>query len=332
MALSWKFVLCVALLAAVATAQVTIDPSGVAVDATEEEVVDYEEIEVDYEIVEDYDVVEGDYDYVGEEEVDYDAAEGDYDYAGEGEGDYDYAGEVATGPTAEPTGILPISAAVPGPAPTPKLTIGALVGAVCPGIGEVLAGDNFSTLLGFLTDPEIAATEITLPEGVVVVAAPTNSAFEKFIAAVGPAAVADKAIVTEVLANHIATAANASESFATTLSGDQMGFWTLMGGAGGNPAPTPTGIAALVASNKDGVISDTPVDELAKVAGGVACTAEGQYAFAIDTVLVPEKYTPKPAAVPASAPASAPAPAPSAGFKASAAFAAIIGTAAVLLV
>ncbi|KAL4542179.1 hypothetical protein Ndes2526B_g06659 [Nannochloris sp. 'desiccata'] len=149
-------------------------------------------------------------------------------------------------------GAAPASAPTPAPAPTPKLTIGALVGSVCPDISAVLGGDDFSTLFEFLTDPEIAATEITLPEGVVVVAAPTNDAFKKLIAAVGPAAAANKTIVTEILANHIATATAASDTTATALSGETMGFWTEMGGVGGNMAPVPTGIAALV-DDKNGV-------------------------------------------------------------------------------
>ncbi|KAH7619678.1 hypothetical protein NADE_006509 [Nannochloris sp. 'desiccata'] len=223
-------------------------------------------------------------------------------------------------------GAAPASAPTPAPAPTPKLTIGALVGSVCPDISAVLGGDDFSTLFEFLTDPEIAATEITLPEGVVVVAAPTNDAFKKLIAAVGPAAAANKTIVTEILANHIATATAASDTTATALSGETMGFWTEMGGVGGNMAPVPTGIAALV-DDKNGVITDTPVDEMAKVVAGVACAAEGQYAFAIDTVLVPEKYTPKPAP----GPGAAPAPAPSAAGVASMGFAAVAAVAAAML-
>ncbi|KAG7670246.1 hypothetical protein Ndes2526B_g06657 [Nannochloris sp. 'desiccata'] len=210
------------------------------------------------------------------------------------------------------TVFLPDAAAPapgPDPAPAPTPTIGGLVGAACQGIKDVLAAENFSILAGLLTDPEIAATEITLPEGVVVIAAPTNAAFETLIAAVGPAAAANKTILTEILANHIATAAKASDTTATALSGETMGFWTEMGGVGGNMAPVPTGIAAIAAS-KTGIISDTPVDELAKVLGAITCTAEGQYAFGIDTVLVPEKYTPKPAPAPTPGPAPDPQPTP----------------------
>jgi uncharacterized surface protein with fasciclin (FAS1) repeats len=212
-------------------------------------------------------------------------------------------------------GAAPSPAAAPAPAPSaPKpLTIGALIGAVCPDIADVLAGPNFSTLTSLVSDPVIAKAEITLPKGVVVLAAPTNDAFAKFIAAVGPVAAANKTILIEVLANHIATAGAASDSSAKALSGETMGFWTEMGGAGGNPSPVPTGIAALVASNKGGVITDTPVDEMAKIVGAVGCGAQNQYAFGIDRVLAPAKYDPKPTPAPGAAPSPAPLPPSSAG-------------------
>jgi len=230
----------------------------------------------------------------------------------------------------------PAPAPADGPVPAPALTIGGLVDATCPDIKDVIASENFSTLRGFLFDAEIAGTEIDLPEGVVVIAAPTNDAFEEFLSKLDPEVAANKTIVTEILANHIATAETASESFGTTLGGAQMGFWTMMGGVGGNEAPVPTEIAELASSSENGVITDSdPVDEMANVAAAVDCADDGQYAFAIDTVLVPEKYTPEPAPapVPASGTSPEPAPAPSsAAGVASMGFAAVIAVVAAMLV
>jgi uncharacterized surface protein with fasciclin (FAS1) repeats len=329
--LSWKLILCAALLAVTATAQkpdVVIDDGAVLVD---------EAAANDYAPA-----PEGDYatDYAaaptaGDYDVDYAAAApatGDYaeDYtyaAAPGTGDYDYVAEAAAAPTVAP--VVKPTAAAPAAAPTaPKpLTIGALVASVCPGIGDILAGPNFTTLVSLLERDEIANTVINPPKGVVVIAAPTNAAFEPVIKAVGAAAIANNTIIGEILANHIAVAANASASTATALSGETLSFWTMMNGiVGGNPAPTPASIAGLAATSKDGVITDNGgVPEAGKVVGAASCGATGPFAFAVDQVLLPTKYAIKPTV-------AAPAPAPSsAGFKASAAFAAVAGAVALVM-
>ena len=232
--------------------------------------------------------------------------------------------------TAPAPGAAPAPA--PGPAPTPtKVTIGSLIGSVCPGIKNVLADSNFSTLVKFVSDPDIANTEITIPKGTVVIAAPTNAAFATYIGSVNAELLANKTVIAEILANHIAVAAAPSDDTATTLYGETMGFWTEMGGVGGNMAPTPTGIAALAATSKNGVITDSPADEMAKVVGSVACAAEGQYAFGIDTVLVPAKYDPAPVPAPAPGVAPTPGPVPSSGSVASMGLAAVAAMAAAIL-
>jgi hypothetical protein len=320
--LSWKIVLFAALLA-VATAQPSM-------------VVDDEALVVDETVTGDYAADAPSADYAP---TDYVAADYAADYAAApSAGDYvDYVDETATGdyaadaPAAGPTvGPIVQPAATPATAPAaaptaPKpLTIGALVDSLCPDIADILAGPNFTTLMDLAAREEIANREISLPKGVPVLVAPTNAAFTPVIEAVGADAIADNNLIFEILANHMAVATNASASTATALSGETLSFWTMMGGVGGNPAPTPASIAGLKANSVDGVITDNGgVPQAGKVVGAASCGAGGPYAFAVDTVMLPSKYD-----LPTVA---APAPAPSAAFKASAAFAAVAGAVALVM-
>jgi uncharacterized surface protein with fasciclin (FAS1) repeats len=329
---SWKFVLCAALLATIATAQKSPSPSPPADIAID----DGATVGGDYNSM----APAGDYNYAPGDYNDYAAGApgaGDYSedptYAGDYTaaapvGDYsvDYApapGPGAAGPAVVKPTSIPSAAPATAPAPAPtngKMTIGALVSSVCPDIANVIAGPNFSTLAGLIKDPVVANTEITLPKGAVVLVAPTNAAFTSYLAAVGPTVAANKTVVAQILANHIATAASSANSTATALSGETLSFWTEMGGVGGNDSPVPTGIAALTASNKGGLVTDADASEMAKISASVPCTAQNQYAFAVDSVLAPKAYE---IMAPAAAPmAAAPGPAPSSGFKASA-FAAV---------
>ncbi len=225
-----------------------------------------------------------------------------------------------------PAAAAPSPASAPAPAPSaPTPTIGGLVGAICPAISDVISGPNFSTLLGLLTDPQIAATEINLPKGLIVVAAPTNAAFASYLASVSPSVASNKTALATILANHIATATAASDSTAKALSGETMGFFTKMDAT---VPSTPTSIAS-VAATKTGMLTSEPAGSMTNVVGAVSsCSADGQIAFGVDQVLPPAGFLPTPAPAPGPAPAPKPAPvpappAPSAGFKASAAFAVV---------
>jgi uncharacterized surface protein with fasciclin (FAS1) repeats len=192
-------------------------------------------------------------------------------------------------PGADATVVTP----TPGPSVAPPFTIGGLVGAACAGIKNVLSGPNFSTLAGLLADPDISGTDINLPKGVLVIAAPTNAAFTSYIASVGPAVAANKTAVAEILANHIAVANSASDSTAAALGGENLAFWASVAGSS---VPVSTSIAAI-AAGKSGIITDADYNQMANVLGAVTCIAEGQYAFGIDTVLVPAEYEPSPTPV-----------------------------------
>jgi large subunit ribosomal protein L40e len=293
------------------------------------------------------------------------------------------------------------------PAP---LTLGALMGATCTDIMDVLASEDFSTLASLISDPEIAAKQLPDINGTVVIAAPTNTAFTALLSAVGADFTANKTAVFEVLANHIAIASSANATTATALSGEQLNFWLdrttssnaslpaslpsddmtffvktltgktvtlegirptdsiesvkmkfqgkegippdqqrlifngkqledgrtveyykipnpatihlvlrLRGGksvtinmamaAESDPDPVPQSIAATASDPTDGAITDVGTKEISKVLTAIACPKEKQYVFAIDTVLLPEKYE---------AAASAPVPAaPEAGAETS---------------
>jgi hypothetical protein len=313
---SWKFILCAALLATVATAEtgdyVAGSGGGDAPPPTAGEMgMGGGDMYADYEV---YDLADA-------------PGSGDYSEAVASSGDYAQPPAPEEAPPAAKTPaaskpVKPTGALAPAPA-TGKLTIGSLIGSVCPDIAGVLSGANFSSLAGLIADPEIAKTEITLPEGVVVIAAPTNTALLNFLSAVGPTVASNKTLLATVLANHIAVATDTAATSAKALSRDTLSFWTEMGGSG-SPAPLPATIADLVASNgKNGVITDAASDALVKISGAVKCPTQNQYAFVVDTVIVPAKFE-------RAEEAAAPKPAPSSAFVASA-FAAVGAIAALMM-
>ena len=208
------------------------------------------------------------------------------------------------------TATAPAAAPGPAPAETPiSTTIGGLVGLACSGITDVLATDNFSILYGLLTRPDVANTKIVIPPGEIVIAAPTNAAFTSLLGKLDPKLAENTTVVVDLLANHIGVASNtATAGPAVALSGAPLNFWRAPAGAD----PTLISIDALAADTTNGAITDGDTD-IAKVAAAVSCASEGQYAFAIDKVLVPAAYEAAlaPAAAPAPAPVTAPAPAPS---------------------
>ena len=206
------------------------------------------------------------------------------------------------------TATAPAAAPGPAPAETPiSTTIGGLVGLACSGITDVLATDNFSILYGLLTRPDVANTKIVIPPGEIVIAAPTNAAFTSLLGKLDPKLAENTTVVVDLLANHIAVASSATTTDpAVALSGAPMNFWKAPAGAD----PTPVSIDTLIADEtRTGAITDGDND-IAKVAAAVSCASEGQYAFAIDKVLVPAAY--EAALTPAAAPGSAPALAPAA--------------------
>ena len=208
------------------------------------------------------------------------------------------------------TATAPAAAPGPAPAETPiSTTIGGLVGLACSGITDVLATDNFSILYGLLTRPDVANTKIVIPPGDIVIAAPNNAAFTSLLGKLDPKLAENTTVVVDLLANHIGVASNtATAGPAVALSGAPLNFWRAPAGAD----PTLISIDALAADTTNGAITDGDTD-IAKVAAAVSCASEGQYAFAIDKVLVPAAYEAAlaPAAAPAPAPVTAPAPAPS---------------------
>lgn len=237
------------------------------------------------------------------------------------------------------TVLLPVAApgpaAAPTPAPAPETpittTIGGLVSIACPAIQDVLATPNFSILLGLLTMPDVAATEITIPPGEIFIAAPTNAAFQALLSKLDPKLAENATVVVDLLANHIGVAASTTTvGPATALSGAPINFWRAPAGA----APTAISLEALADDATNGAITDGD-SNIAKVAAAVPCAAEGQYAFGIDKVLVPAAYeaalAPAAAPAPAPAPTTAPAPAPSSAGAATFGVAAAVAMVAAML-
>ena len=214
-------------------------------------------------------------------------------------------------PPATPT-TATAPAAAPGPAPAEtsiSTTIGGLLSIACPQIKRAINTSDYSILYGLLTRPDVANTKIVIPPGDIVIAAPNNAAFTSLLGKLDPKLAENTTVVVDLLANHIGVASNtATAGPAVALSGAPLNFWRAPAGAD----PTLISIDALAADTTNGAITDGETD-IAKVAAAVSCASEGQYAFAIDKVLVPAAYEAAlaPAAAPAPAPVTAPAPAPS---------------------
>ena len=212
-------------------------------------------------------------------------------------------------PPATPT-TATAPAAAPGPAPAEtsiSTTIGGLLSIACPQIKRAINTSDYSILYGLLTRPDVANTKIVIPPGDIVIAAPNNAAFTSLLGKLDPKLAENTTVVVDLLANHIAVASSATTTDpAVALSGAPMNFWKAPAGAD----PTPVSIDTLIADEtRTGAITDGDND-IAKVAAAVSCASEGQYAFAIDKVLVPAAY--EAALTPAAAPGSAPALAPAA--------------------
>lgn len=234
------------------------------------------------------------------------------------------------------TVLLPVPAAgpaaAPAPAPAPAgpitTTIGGLLNIACPEIKEALGTEDLSILLSLLQRADVAATPITIPAGDIVIAAPINKAFTALLAKLDPKLVENTTVVVDLLANHIAVATSATTvGPATALSGAPINFWRTTGAK-----PTLISLEDLADDTVDGAITDGDTN-IAKVVTSVNCAADGLYAFAIDTVLVPAAYEAAlaPAGAPTPAPTTAPAPAPSSAASATFGMAAAVAMVAAML-
>lgn len=178
------------------------------------------------------------------------------------------------------------------------VTIGDLP--ICTPAKEVLATPDFSTLSAALQ----AASSVDigeLPEGNLVVVAPNNDAFEAALESLNMTAeelLADKELLTSILAVHLGVASSETAEEAMAISGNPLKFEV-----DGSPA-------TLAASQGAAAISISGPSNTVEAAKPVTCVGGAQTYFPASGVLLPAA-----APAPDSEP---PAPMPSAGHVGSA--------------
>lgn len=181
------------------------------------------------------------------------------------------------------------------------VTIGDLP--ICTPAKEVLASPDFSTLSAALQ----AASSVDigeLPEGNLVVVAPNNDAFEAALESLNMTAeelLADKELLTSILAVHLGVASSETAEEAMAISGNPLKFEV-----DGSPA-------TLAASQGAAAISISGPSNTVEAAKPVTCVGGAQTYFPASGVLLPAA-----APAPDSEPPSSPAPMPSAGHVGSA--------------
>jgi uncharacterized surface protein with fasciclin (FAS1) repeats len=156
------------------------------------------------------------------------------------------------------------------------ITLNDAVASLCPDIQEALGG---LTILNTLV-ASVGETEIDIPEGGLVVAAPTDAAFLTLLDTLGSDAASlqsNTELVASVLSLHLGVTATTSDSTAVTLLGESMSFTV---------DDTLTGLEDFIAAVGDGESAAIKTETTtADVEAVVSCP--GQTAFVISSVLIP---------------------------------------------
>ena len=180
-----------------------------------------------------------------------------------------------------------------------ETTIGQLP--FCTPAKDVLAGENFTTLsaaLAALKDFPIG----DIPAGKLIVVAPDNDAFAAVLKQLDLTAeelLADTDLLANVLAVHVAIAADDSAESATAISGDKLNFELA-----GKPATLADVVAAADGLSIHGpMVSGGPTNNV-QVSKPLTCVGGDQVYFPSSGVLLPT-------AAPAPGPAPSPKPTPS---------------------
>lgn len=179
------------------------------------------------------------------------------------------------------------SAEAPSPMPEPippsetTLKISEAVENLCDPISTALKDVDFSTLSAAL---EAAGdVEITLPDGELVIAAPNNEAFNAALTQLGltPAELLNQPQrLQSILALHLAVAQSLNSTSAATISGAEMTFNI-------NGAVSSVNEVAAVARNNTATVKAGAFPS--NVVDVISCGAEGQTAFVVESVLLPEE-------------------------------------------
>jgi hypothetical protein len=196
----------------------------------------------------------------------------------------------------------------------------------CTPAKDVLAGENFTTLSAALA----AAKDVVIgdvPAGKLIVVAPDNDAFAAVLKQLDLTAeelLADTDLLANVLAVHVAIAADDSAESATAISGDKLNF---------ELAGKPATLADVVAA-ADGLSINGPTNDV-EVSKPLTCVGGDQVYFPSSGVLLPTA-APAPGPAPSPKPTPSPMPTPSPKPPSSATmtgFASVVvaGAAAVLL-
>ena len=181
----------------------------------------------------------------------------------------------------------------------------------CTPAKDILAGENYTTLSAALA----AAKDVVIgdiPAGKLIVVAPDNAAFAavlKQLDLTGEELLADTDLLANVLAVHVAIAADDSAEFATAISGDKLNFELA-----GKPATLADVVAAEAPVEEgeaegeaeaaaDGLSIKGPTNDV-EVSKPVTCVGGDQVYFPSSGVLLPT-------AAPAPGPAPSPKPTPS---------------------